>query len=300
MIKRSHIRQFLAVVDAGSFTQAALRLRVTQPTLSTGVAELERLLSTSLFLRERRQVRLTEAGGRFLPIARELERGFRAADSFGATLHHDWPELKLGVIRSVSGDHLQDLIQILSATFEIELIEGSDAELRAALKSGRADMILTLLRDGEQGPHILPLLDEPYVMLLPKEHYMADQAELIAEELAAEVMIARRSCEMLDATSRFFSQRGVRPRFSLRSVSDDRCVLMVAAGLGITTAPLSLACLSSVQGNIVARRVREYDFRRQLGLISDPSWLNHARHHEVMVDIVKKLQPKWQAQFGEI
>lgn len=300
MIKRSHIRQFLAVVDAGSFTQAAMRLRVTQPTLSTGVAELERLLATILFLRERRQLRLTEAGGRFLPIARELERGFRAADSFGAGPQHDWPELKLGVLRSVSDDHLQRLIQLLSAQFEIELIEGSDTDLRAALKSGRANMILTLLRDSEKGPHILPLLAEPYVMLLPKDHAMAGQDELIAEELAAEIMIARRSCELLDATSRFFSQRGVRPRFSLRSASDDRCVRMVAAGLGITTAPLSLAYLSSVRGEIIARPVREYDYHRQLGLILDPSWLNHPHHHEVVIEIAAILQPIWQAQLCEV
>src|SRR3546814_15107498 len=60
-----------------------LHNRVTQPALSTGVAELERLVGTQLFIRSRRQIRLTEAGGRFLPIARELERGFRAADGFG-------------------------------------------------------------------------------------------------------------------------------------------------------------------------------------------------------------------------
>lgn len=65
MIKRAHIRQFLAVVDAGGFTQAALRIRVTQPALSAGIAELERLVGTRLFLRNRRQIRLTEAGGAF-------------------------------------------------------------------------------------------------------------------------------------------------------------------------------------------------------------------------------------------
>ena len=83
MIKRAHIRQFLAVVDAGSFTRAAQQIRVTQPALSTGVAELERLVGAQLFIRNRRKIRLTEAGGRFLPIARELERAFRAADGFG-------------------------------------------------------------------------------------------------------------------------------------------------------------------------------------------------------------------------
>lgn len=288
MIKRSHIRQFLAVVDAGSFTQAAFRLRVTQPTLSTGVAELERLLGTTLFLRERRQLRMTEAGGRFLPIARGLESGFRAADAFGATPHKDWPDLKLGVLRSVAGHHLQDLIEELSLHFEMELIEGSDTELRAALNSGRANMALSLLRDGEQGPCIMPLFSEPYVMLLPRGHAMESQEILEPDHLAAEIMIARRSCEMLEATSKFFSQRGVRPRFALRSASDDRCVQMVAAGLGITTAPLSLQ-----RAGIIARPVRGYDFTRRIGLIADSDWVNHAETKIIMDAIAQKLRRLW-------
>src|SRR3546814_9297990 len=87
------------------------------------------------------------------------------------------------------------------------------------------------------------------------------------EELAAETMIARRSCEFLDATSRFFTRHGVRPRFALRSESDERCLRMVAAGIGITTAPVSLA----IDG-IVPLKVAGYDFRRELGLIADPAW----------------------------
>src|SRR3546814_3140871 len=113
MIKRAHIRQFLAVVDAGSFTQAALRIRVTQPALSTGIADLEKLVGTPLFIRNRRQIRLTEAGGRFLPIARDLERGFRAADSFGRESDRQVSELKLGVIRSAPAELLQAIATAL-------------------------------------------------------------------------------------------------------------------------------------------------------------------------------------------
>jgi DNA-binding transcriptional LysR family regulator len=137
MIKRTHIRQFLAVVDAGSFTQAALRIRVTQPALSTGIAELEKLVGTPLFIRNRRQIRLTEAGGRFLPIARDLERGFRAADSFDRESDRQASELKLGVIRSAPAELLQAIAAALRPGFAIELIENSDSELRAALGSGR-------------------------------------------------------------------------------------------------------------------------------------------------------------------
>jgi len=267
MIKRAHIRQFLAVVDAGSFTQAALRIRVTQPALSTGIAELEKLVGTSLFIRNRRQIRLTQAGGRFLPIARDLERGFRAADGFGDDAPTHSTELKLGIIRSVPGELLQAIVTILRPGFAIELIESGDSELRAALGSGRLHMALLPLRSGERGPHATPLYEEPLSMFVAADHPLAGRIEVAPEELAAETMIARRSCEFLDATSRFFTRYGVRPRFALRSESDQRCLRMVAAGIGITTAPVSLA----IDG-IVPLKVAGYDFRRELGLLVDPAW----------------------------
>jgi len=267
MIKRAHIRQFLAVVDAGSFTQAALRIRVTQPALSTGIAELEKLVGSPLFIRNRRQIRLTEAGGRFLPIARDLERGFRVADSFGRGSDRHASELKLGIIRSAPGDLLQAIVAALRPSFAIELIESSDSELRASLGSGRINMVHVPLRDGERGDHVTQLYEEPITMFIASDHPLAGRIEVGPDELAAETMIARRSCEFLDATSRFFTRHGVRPRFALRSESDERCLRMVAAGIGITTAPVSLA----IDG-IVPLKVAGYDFRRRLGLIVDPAW----------------------------
>lgn len=267
MIKRAHIRQFLAVVDAGSFTQAALRIRVTQPALSAGIAELERLVGTPLFLRNRRQIRLTEAGGRFLPIARDLDRGFRAADDFGRDGDRQTTGVKLGIIRSAPSELLQAIVAELRPSFAIEIVESSESELRAALGSGRINVVLVPLRSGEHGAHILPLYEEPLTMFVAAGHPLAGRIEVSPEELAAETMVARRSCEFLDATSRFFTRHGVRPRFALRSESDERCLRMVAAGIGITTAPVSLA----IDG-IVPLKVAGYDFRRRLGLILDPAW----------------------------
>ena len=267
MIKRAHIRQFLAVVDAGSFTRAAQQIRVTQPALSTGIADLERLVGASLFIRNRRQIRLTEAGGRFLPIARDLDRGFRAADGFGRGEESDTPLLKLGTIRSVPGAFFQSVAALLARDFGLEIGENSESELRAAIHAGRIHMALVPLRPGEHGPHILPLYDEPFAMFVAADHPLAGKGEIGPEELASETMIARRSCELLDATSRFFTRHGVRPRFSLRSDSDERCLRMVAAGVGITTAPVSLA----IEG-IVPLKIGGYDFQRELGLLFDPAW----------------------------
>lgn len=267
MIKRSHVRQFLAVVDAGSFTRAAHHIRVTQPALSTGIADLERLVGASLFIRNRRQIRLTEAGGRFLPIARDLERNFRTADGFGRTEEAGKPLLRLGVIRSTPGEFLQNIAAQLARDFALDVGESSDSELRAAVRGRRLHMAIVPLRPGERARHIVPLYDEPLVMFIAADHGLAGRAEVGPEELATETMIARRSCELLDATSRFFTRHRVRPRFALRSDSDERCLRMVAAGVGITTAPVSLA----IDG-IVPLKVAGYDFRRELGLMFDPAW----------------------------
>lgn len=287
MIKRTHVRQFLAVVDAGTFTAAAARLGVTQPTLSLGVAELERLTGALLFVREKRRVRLTEAGARFLALARRAEREFRGLDQFeGAFAALPAPILRMGTIRSVASGTLRAIIAKLAPHFRIDLIEGTDAELRAALDAGRIELALTLHRDGHRDGHrtgqasghvpVLPA--EPYLLMVAQDHRLAASTRIAPEDIAGETMIARRSCEILRETSQFFTARGIRPPFALRSDNDERCLTLVAAGAGVTTAPASLA----VPG-IVGIKLDGYDFVRRLGLIGEPGWLS--RHADIVTEL---------------
>lgn len=268
MIKRSHIQQFLAVVETGSFTLAAQRIRVTQPTLSAGIAQLEREVGAQLFVRDRRHVRLTDAGGHFLPIARELQRAFRAADAFSTTATADWPQLKIGVIKTIDPRTLEEVITALAGRLSIEVLEGSDSELRSAMASGRIDAALGLLRTADLNAGAIPLLEEPFELLVRESHRLSGHALIEPEDLSSEVMIARRSCEYLDETSRIFTNHGIRPRFALRSDNDERCLLMVSAGAGVTTAPRSLA-----RPGIVGVKVRGYNLTRTIGLRRDPLWI---------------------------
>lgn len=70
-------RYFLAAAETGSLTAAARRCFVTQPALSRQIAGLEREFGVVLFERTRTGLRLTRAGHRFLPIARDLDHRFR-------------------------------------------------------------------------------------------------------------------------------------------------------------------------------------------------------------------------------
>jgi DNA-binding transcriptional LysR family regulator len=83
-----HLRYFVAVADAGTFTQAAGRTCIAQPTLSQQIRRLEELVGAPLLQRRREGVRLTEAGAVLLEESRAVlslvDRGMsRAREAAG-------------------------------------------------------------------------------------------------------------------------------------------------------------------------------------------------------------------------
>jgi DNA-binding transcriptional LysR family regulator len=67
-----HLRYFVAVADAGSFTHAAERIFIAQPTLSQQIRRLEQIVGTPLLYRRREGLRLTTAGGVLLDASRTV------------------------------------------------------------------------------------------------------------------------------------------------------------------------------------------------------------------------------------
>ncbi len=74
-----HLRYLLAVAEHGSFTRAAEELRISQPTLSQQVRQLERTVGVQLLDRTGRSMRLTDAGETYARHARRALRDLAAA-----------------------------------------------------------------------------------------------------------------------------------------------------------------------------------------------------------------------------
>lgn len=240
MIDRYLLRYFLAVIDSGTFTAAAAQANVSQPTLSAGIAKLERETGAKLFRRNSQRVELTEAGARFAVHARRIEREFNLAQASidgvasGGTL-------RLGVLNTIASAELAALVALAARTapeLTVELVEGNTAALSQHLSRGRIDLALTATQ-GEPGGEMEALRTESFVLALPASHPLAAEAAVPGEALAGETMIVRRNCEALSETSRYFTRRGIRPFFALRTTNDDRALEMVAAGLGATVIPES-------------------------------------------------------------
>lgn len=238
MLDRYLLRYVIAVVEQGNFSRAAAACNVSQPTLSIGIAKLERELGQALFVRSNQRVELTEAGARFLVHARRIEREFNAAlQSIG--MPGERPALRLGVLASIASDRIATAIARArpGETHRFELMFGSERELAGHLAKGRIDLALTLVGRGGHRFVEHAVATEDYALALPATHELAGESVIAAERLAGETMIVRRHCEALADTSRHFTERGVRPHFALRSTHDERVLQMVAAGLGITVMP---------------------------------------------------------------
>jgi len=260
------LRYFLAIVETGNFSRAAARENVAQPTLSAGIAKLEGQLQARLFDRTNRRVHLTQAGSRFLVHARRIEHEFNLAQA--AVSGADRPELlRVAVLSTIPTALLERAFERDAGDERVELMEGSEREVISLLDRGRADVALTILRPGADKFASERLFEEGYGLALPANHRLAEAASLRGEELADEVMMVRRQCEVLAETSRYFTDRNVRPAFSYRGVNDDRVLALVRAGLGITVMP------DSYQKPGVARvKLEGFTPRRTIGLCyADPA-----------------------------
>lgn len=261
MITRQQLRQFLAVVEFGTFTRAAESIGVTQPSLSSAIRELENELGATLFDRQRPYVRLTSAGNRLFPVARRITQDFLRAERETAQSTPAHRPYIVGTIPTFP-------TKLLAAACRnwgphpLTLIERDGDRLRKDLRKGQIDAAMVVRKLGEaDNLHFIDLFDDSYLMILPAGHQLAGKPQIEADELCNEVMIARRSCEVLGETSDHFTSRGIRPRFSFKSQNDDRAIALVAAGLGITLGPASL-----IREGVVGVRLADYPARRQLSL----------------------------------
>ena len=266
MIERYLLRYFLAVVDQGNFSRAAAHCHVSQPTLSVGIAKLEQTVGAPLFLRSNQRVELTGAGARLLGHARRIEREFNLAEQAGARSAQGAP-LRIGLLTSIPGALVAQAVAGCAPgdAQALELVPGTERELLARLDAERIDVALTLVRDGADRYAARPIAEEGYGLALPASHALAGRAMIAAEELAGEVMIVRRHCEALSATSRYFVDRGVRPHFAFRATNDERVMQMVAAGLGVTVMPMGYGWPGMARAAL-----KDFGARRTIGLLFSP------------------------------
>jgi DNA-binding transcriptional LysR family regulator len=181
------VRTFVAVADAGQFSDAAADLSITQQAASKRVAALEKDLGVRLFARNARGVRLTIDGQAFLPHARGLlqaeERAAASVRPGRRALRVDVIGRQLapaGLLRDFHSAHPEtklDVVTLFDADAAIAAVGSAaiDASFRAVTAAARQ------LPDGVQTARVF---DEPIQLLTGPAHEFASAAGVTPAELA--------------------------------------------------------------------------------------------------------------------
>jgi DNA-binding transcriptional LysR family regulator len=181
------VRTFVAVADAGQFSEAAAELGVSQQAVSKRVAALEKDLGVALFTRTPRGADLTADGQAFLPHARDLlgaeERAAASVRPGGQALRVDVISRRIAPARLLEGFHHAHpatplvVVRLFDARAAIEAVRDGvvDASFRAVTRPARQ------LPAGVAAARVL---DEPIQLLTGPAHALADAGPLTPAQLA--------------------------------------------------------------------------------------------------------------------
>ncbi len=144
-----HLRYFLAVAEAGSFSRAADRLGISQPGISQQMRDLEAGLRVSLFQRRGKRILLTSTGMIFQEHARAI---LRQVENFLQELSSEPGQLRgalhLGVVPILNVPLVPHLLGLFAAAhpgISLTVEEISSTEIETALEEGRMDVGLGFL-----------------------------------------------------------------------------------------------------------------------------------------------------------
>src|ERR1700756_1011074 len=168
------LRYVCAIADTGSFSRAAERCHVAQPSLSQQVQKLEEDLGARLFDRLGRAVRLTEAGRAFLPHARSILHQMEAARSGVEDKRTDVRgSVAVGVIPTIAPYLMPQYVAAFSKKYaeaRLRISEEMTPELVESLRNLSIDVAVLALPLRHKEFQFFPLRTEPLYAVLPKEH----------------------------------------------------------------------------------------------------------------------------------
>jgi DNA-binding transcriptional LysR family regulator len=268
-----HMRYFVAVAEEKSFTRAAARLHLAQPSLSRQIRDLENELGVPLLHRGKGGLTLTAAGNEYFAQARRIladsDAAVRVAQAAGRSEHRQLlvgtiePLMSSGLLAailktfaSLRPDVRVDLRELFSVD-QLRLIAGGELDAGFVYRPPKDRLAF----DG------FVVLENQHVVALQAGHRLARKSKLVLKDLAGEsfVQFSRQLWpERVDA----ISQKCVEAGFTMGIVQEAQrlhtLLEFVTQGIGIAILPDPL---SHDSDRVVFRKLEDFNLAANLQLV---------------------------------
>lgn len=244
-----------------SFTKAADRLRIAQPSLSQQIAKFEKELGVRLFFRRRGKVTPTPEGIHFLKKADhilqmidDLEREIQEQSEGMGT------ELTIGTTVITGGHVLPPLLQSYQALYpnvHVRLVEEATAKLTELTATGDVDLCILSLPVEDSRLTTKTMLTEPLFLALPRvdKEWMSEEVRSLITSpdihptvtlpltklSTAPFILLKKGYGFRQTTFALCAENGFQPRIAFETSSIQTALSLVTYGLGVTLVPEMVA-----------------------------------------------------------
>lgn len=237
-MEMQQVRYFVALARTLNFTRAAEQCNVSQPALTRAIQQLEHELGGPLFHRERGNTHLSELGRMMLPYLQTVEESCRAArDQARAVKRLEKATLTIGTMCTIGPQLISELLvqfRTQHPEVEVQIIDAGGPQMVEMLEKGDLEVaIVGVPGELPESLHQLPIFEERFVILLPRNHRLVAFDEIPASELDQEPYVSRSNCEVFQPVRKELNDRGVFLRQVFSSPRDDWVQGMIKAGLGL-------------------------------------------------------------------
>jgi LysR family transcriptional regulator, hydrogen peroxide-inducible genes activator len=268
-----HLRHLTALDDHRHFGRAAEACHVTQSTLSASIKELEGVLEAVLVDRSKRRVVLTPVGietaERARRIVKEVEQLVHVTRASREPLSGI---LRLGTIPTIGPFLLPRVLPGLREAYgrlKLYLVEDLTGRLIESLHRGELDVVLLALPYDCGAVETVILLEDPFVVALPRRHPLAKEACVKPKRLWGEDLLLLKDGHCLRdhaLAACHLADRRVTEGFEATSLPT--LVQMVDNGIGTTLLPTLAVDAGLLLGtSLVTRPLPAGEPARKIGLV---------------------------------
>ena len=243
-MKLSQIRSFVAVARCGKFSQAAVELDLTQPTVSHAIATLEADLGVQLLFRGKKGVNLTPAGesvlvhcDRVLNAIEDIKQEANRCRSLSGG------RVRISAFRGAAAQLLPKIRAEFRAKYpqiEVKIVEEKDCpQVEQMVYEGKADIGITILPTSKDLMTIEVLRDNYIVLLPPNSKLNLNSSDRVTwEQLLTMPIVSypdRNTC--FKQIKSYFATAGYEFKPAEQVRESDTIVSLVATGSGAAILP---------------------------------------------------------------
>lgn len=185
---------FVCIAQSHTFAQAAEKMCLSQPALSSAIKKMESQLGGLLFSRTTRKVELSPEGRQFLPVALRLIDDWQAAFS---DLHNLFSlgqgTLSIAAMPSFAAGLLPSILQQFKTEFPNIKLSVADVVMESVIKdvqAGRAEIGFSFEHEKMDGLEFHSILTDNFIAVLPSSHPLSENKVLSWSQIALYPFVA--------------------------------------------------------------------------------------------------------------